>query len=127
MITPIYVAVLTAMLVFLIVDVVRLRNRFKVSLGESEHPELQRAVRIHGNFVETVPWAILLMFLIEYQDGNVFLLHAMGIAIVVGRILHRMALKSGTLKCRVAGMALTMTVFIIGAAYNLYLAHNFGV
>lgn len=127
MITPVYAALMTFILVYLAIGVIRLRRQYRVGTGDGGHDDLQRAIRAHGNFVETAPWGIFLIFLVEYQDGNVFLLHTLGLLLVTGRILHIQGIKSGTLGFRVAGMAITLTVFAIAALCNIYLAFTVGV
>ncbi len=127
MITPIYVCILTFFLVYLSMNVTRLRKQHHVGLGDGGHDDLQRAIRAHGNFIETAPWGIFLIFLVEYQDGNVFLLHALGILLVAARVLHFQGMKKGKLNLRVAGMVTTFTVFTLAALCNLYLALTVGV
>ncbi len=127
MITPIYAAILTFILIYLTLGVVKLRRHYKVSLGDGGHEDLQRAIRAHGNFIETALWGIFMIFLIEYQDGNVYVLHSLGIMLVTGRLLHLEAIKSGVLNMRVVGTAVTLAVFTISALYNLYLTFTFGV
>jgi len=96
-------------------------------LGDGGNADLIAAIRMHGNFIETAPWGLMLMFLIEYQDGNLFALHLLGILLVIGRVLHLYALKSSSIPMRVAGMMGTFAVFGLGALYNLYLAFTVGV
>lgn len=127
MITPIYAALLTFILIYLSLGVVKLRRHYKISLGDGGHEDLHRAIRAHGNFVETALWGLFMIFLVEYQDGNVYVLHTLGIFLVVGRVLHLEAIKSGTLNMRVAGTVSTIGVFAFAALYNLYLAFTVGV
>lgn len=127
MITPIYAALLTFILIFLILQVIKLRRKYSVGLGDGGHHDLTQAIRSHGNFVETAPWALLLMFLVEFQDGSLIALHIMGLTIVIGRCLHIYALKRSNLSFRVAGMVCTISVLALGALYNLFLAFTVGV
>lgn len=127
MITPIYAALLTFMLIFLIRNVIKTRTKNRIILGDGNNAEMIAAIRMHGNFVETAPWGLLLMFLIEYQDGNFFVLHFLGLTLLAGRVLHAYALKKSLLPIRVAGMMCTFAMFAIAALYNLYLAFTVGV
>lgn len=127
MITGLYAAILAIILCILIVRVVRLRFKNKTSLGDNGHPDLQTAIRVHGNFVETVPMALILMLCIE-MNGMAFwgsknlILHLMGITLVIARALHIYALSTppGYGTNRKVSMGLTMLVFITGAVFCLW-------
>lgn len=127
MITPIYATILTFMFIYLSMCVTGLRKKHHVGLGDGGHEDLIRAIRAHGNFVETAPWGIFMIFLIEYQDGNVYLLHTLGMLLVAARILHIHGMNSGRLRFRVAGMMTTFLVFGLAAIVNLFLAFTVGV
>ena len=47
--SPIYIGILTLLMIMLGMRVSMLRNKFKVSLVTGDRPELQRAVRVFGN------------------------------------------------------------------------------
>ncbi|MCC6597553.1 MAG: MAPEG family protein [Alphaproteobacteria bacterium] len=126
MISAFYAAILALMQVFLTVNVARLRWHYKVSLShESEDGELLRAARAHGNFVEIVPMALILLLLADFQSAPGWFLNALGLMLLIGRGLHAYAI----LRCphsagrpRIIGMILSLLVLIFGAALNLYLA-----
>ncbi|MDP2323808.1 MAG: MAPEG family protein, partial [Gammaproteobacteria bacterium] len=67
-ITAIYASVLAILYIVLSSRVARRRMKFQVGLGVGESRELERAVRIHGNFAEYVPLALLL--LVVYEIGG---------------------------------------------------------
>ena len=46
------------------------------------------AERVQGNFVENVPMALLLLYLVEVSGAPVMFVHVSGIALVVLRLLH---------------------------------------
>ena len=46
------------------------------------------AERVQGNFVENVPMALLLLYLVEVSGAPVVFVHVSGIALVVLRLLH---------------------------------------
>ncbi len=60
-----------------------------------------------GNWAEYVPLVLILMGLLEAQRTSLYLLHALGIALIVGRVLHAWGLSrsSGRSFGRAAGMA----------------------
>jgi len=122
-ITPVYAALLALFFVFLSVRVVLQRRDAKVALGDGGNRPLLRRLRVHGNFAEYVPLALILMLLCELQQAPGWLVNAIGLLLVVGRALHAAAVsrEPEPLPLRAAGMALTMSAIIIGAVANLAL------
>ena len=47
-----------------------------------------RMIRLHGNAVEYIPLALVLMAIYEITGGSHTLLHVAGIVLIVGRILQ---------------------------------------
>lgn len=122
-ITPIYAALLGLMLVVLAVRVIGVRRMKRVPLGDGGHPVLLGRIRAHGNFTEYAPMALLLMAFAEALGGPAWLIHALGIALLSGRLLHALAVSpvEQNLSLRVAGMSLTFTVILVAAAAILLL------
>jgi hypothetical protein len=82
-------------------------------------------MRGHANFAEYVPLILLMMALLEFQHVAAWELHAMGAALLLGRLLHGIAF-SFTQKWwfgRFFGTALTLLVLVASAiqcvAYGL--------
>ncbi len=113
-ITPIYAALLALLLVALAVNVVRGRRRAGVSLGDGGDELLTRRIRAHGNFVEYVPMALILMVMIEERGAEAAWVHGLNGALLLGRLMHAFALSSLTPRPfpRTGGMALTMLVIV---------------
>lgn len=89
MITGFYAGLLGLWLVFLILSVVALRRKYRVGLGDGGEKELSRAIRVHGNFTETVPLVLILMGAMEYAAALPPAgLHVYGAALVLSRVLH---------------------------------------
>ena len=81
------------------------------------------AIRAHGNFAEYVPLALLLMVMLEQGHTSVYVLHALGVVLLVARLIHGYTLSfSYSLKRRVIGMALTFTVLAVEILLCLNLA-----
>ena len=81
--TPLYAALLALLFVRLSLGVIRLRRSEKISLGDGGDGgdrKLMRAQRVHANFAEYVPFALILMALAEAQDASIWLVHGMGVA-----------------------------------------------
>jgi len=76
-----------------------------------------RVIRGHGNFAEYVPFILLLMALLELGHTSKYALHALGIALVLARLLHGYALSFTQFFRfgRFAGAALTFLVLLVSA------------
>ncbi|MDX1484099.1 MAG: MAPEG family protein [Alphaproteobacteria bacterium] len=119
--TATYGAVLALILVGLSVNVIRLRVRHRVSLGDGGVDPLRRAIRGQGNFSEYVPLTLILMLTLELLGQPAWLIHAAGGALLVGRIVHGVcfACFDRAMGLRRAGMALTFAAILIAALGNL--------
>jgi len=117
-VTPLYAGLLTLWFVLLSVRVVGLRQR-GIIFGDVG---VIRIVRAQANFAEYVPLALLMMGYLEVGRHSIYLLHALGVALVVARLMHGLALSFGwhTRFGRVAGAAITFFVLLIEAALCLY-------
>jgi uncharacterized protein len=72
-IVPFYASLLAAHYIFLSLRVVRMRRSNRVALGDANNLELQRAIRVHANFAEYVPFALLLVAFVEFQQSSALL------------------------------------------------------
>lgn len=93
-ITPIYAVPLALLALVLWVRVSSLRARLRVSIGDGGDPALHERIRQHGNFAETVPLVLILMGLAEAQGVAPVWLHAAGVLLLAGRILHPLGLRA---------------------------------
>ena len=112
-ITAFYAALLTPVLIFLTLRTVARRRSARVALGDGGDADLLRRIRRHGNFIEYTPFALILLGLAESLGTMAVILHAGGIALVAGRLLHAVALTQSNLRLRVAGMVLTLAALAI--------------
>jgi len=125
MVTLLYAGLLALMFVVMAWRVVQLRRSSRTSLGDGGHAELQRVVRGHGNFTEYVPLALLLLGLLELGRVSIYVLHALGLVLLVARILHAGAFSFGPghrFKWRVWGAGLTFAVLLVEGALCLAIA-----
>lgn len=120
MISSFYAAVLGIWVVWLSLRVVKLRRKKKIPLDHGDDQELKAAIRVHGNAVEYLPLAIILLILIELNGGNMIFIHIAGIALIAGRVLHFKALTENNIRYRVLGMQFTLFTIIGAAVLNLY-------
>lgn len=124
-ITLFYAGLAGLLLLGLSFQVVALRRRFSVGLGSGEHAELERVIRVHGNFCEYAPIALLLLLVLELSGalpGAV--LHALGIALILGRVLHAWGLSrtAGVSRGRFIGTLLTWLMLLAASLLAIGIA-----
>ena len=125
-ITALYAGLNGLILLVLAIRVARQRNRSQVGLGTGGDATLERAIRIHGNAVESIPIVLILLGLAEACGSKPWLLHGIGIALTLGRLFHTWGLSqtSGVSFGRVAGMSLTWLALAVGSVRALAYAIN---
>ena len=64
------------------------RAKAGISIGDGGDGELTRRMRRHANFVENVPLALILIAFLELRGVSGIALHALGVALVLGRAMH---------------------------------------
>ena len=126
-ITSVYLALSALWVLALLLRVVALRWRLRVGEGDGGHRDLAKAIRVHGNAIETLPLALLLMFAYELGGGSATLLHAAGVLLIAGRLAHAQGLSKtfGASAGRIAGTATVITVMAVLA--GLILAQHISV
>jgi uncharacterized membrane protein YecN with MAPEG domain len=127
-VTALYAALSALLLLLLAFRVVQARWKYKTSLGTGTEPGMERAVRVHANFVEYVPLALLLMGLAEANGAPAAGLHAAGAVLLASRVLHAWGLSkvSGRSFGRFYGTAGTWLTLLLLALGNLLLLAGFG-
>ena len=113
-----------ALFMWLSLQVVLRRRASRVGIGTGGDAGLARAVRVHGNFAEYVPLALLLLALLELCGLPAALAWGFGGALLLGRVLHALGLSRGGGYSfgRFWGTALTWLVFLLMALAGLWLA-----
>ena len=125
-VTPLYAALLALWFIVLSLRVISLRRSARVSLGDGGNPSLARAIRGHANFAEYVPLALLLLVILELSRFSIYLVHVLGVILVIARLVHGYAL-AFTAEWRLgrtAGAALTFIVIIVEALLCLYQSYR---
>ncbi|MDP6121656.1 MAG: MAPEG family protein [Rhodospirillales bacterium] len=107
-VTALYARVLALLMLVLAFNVIRGRYRAKVGLFDGGDERLGRTIRIHGNFIEYVPIALILKGLVEINGVPTWALHAWGIVIVASRLVHAHGLAGSSVasKGRTLGTAM---------------------
>ncbi|NUS37692.1 MAG: hypothetical protein HOQ02_01515 [Lysobacter sp.] len=123
-ITLLFTALHGLLLLVLLGRVSRLRHGRRVGFGDGGDPELARAIRVHGNFAEHVPFALLLLGLLELCGLPPAWLWTFGGALLLARLLHAAGLlrSSGASFGRFYGTALTRLVLLAMAISGLWRA-----
>src|SRR6185437_15882367 len=101
-VVPFYAAIFALIYIGLTIRVIALRNAKRVSLGSGGDPALERAIRIHANFIEYVPLALMLLTAMEMQHSSLYVLHILCLLLLIGRICHFLALSRETPSIRYA-------------------------
>ena len=116
-VTALYAALLAPLFVLLSVRVIGGRREARTALGDGGDPALLRRMRVHANFAEYAPFALLLLALAESLGTRTWLLHVIGAILLIGRLLHAAGVSRHPEipRLRVAGMALTFAAIGVGA------------
>ena len=93
-ITTLYTLPLVALWFPLWIRVSSARTKADCSIGDNGDKALLLTIRHHGNFIEWVPFVLVLMILAEAQGAGSAWLHAAGILLVIGRGAHPFGLKA---------------------------------
>ena len=119
-VTPTYAAILALIFVVLSFRTIRLRRKLRIGIGDDNNLTMKRAMRVHSNFAEYVPIALLLMFFAESTGTKPGMIHVLGVALIAGRCIHAYGVSQvdEKLAFRITGMTLTLTPIVI-ASTNL--------
>ena len=117
-----YAGLLALLFVGLSLRTLLMRRRLRIAVGDGGNPALLRAMRVHANFAEYVPLTLLLIALVEATAARPLYVHALGAAVLAGRIAHAVGVSriDEDYAYRVFGMAMTFTPLIAAALRLLY-------
>jgi uncharacterized membrane protein YecN with MAPEG domain len=90
--TALYAAILALIVVALGINVTVHRVKLQVSLGDGGNPQMLRMIRLHGNAIEYLPLALVLMALYELNGGWHWAINVVGIALIAGRLIQTLAM-----------------------------------
>ena len=114
MVTTLYAGILGLIYIGLTFYTVAGRLKHRVNLGTGNNENMEKRIRVHGNFVEYVPMALLLMLFAEVEGEAEIVIHVLGVLLVIGRLLHPVGilLQFGPSIGRTGGMVLTVMVMM---------------
>lgn len=117
-VTALYASLLACLFVLLSVRVIFMRRGARVALGDGGDAALQRRIRVHANFAEYAPFALLTLALAESLRTPAWALHPIGLALIAGRCAHAYGVSrpKEDFRIRVAGMGLTFAAILCSAA-----------
>ena len=124
-ITALYAGILTIFALVLSARAGGFRGKSGVSVlyGDPLNMELAERVRVHQNFLEYVPMAIIVMGLLEANGGNSTFLHIFGLVLIVARIAHAVGLKHDNMghPGRTIGAGGTALMSFVAAVYLVWM------
>ena len=88
LLTPYYASLLALIYVALSFNVIRLRMKLQISLGDGKDKQLRRAIRVHGNYAEYVPLTLIMIYFVEIQNQSLLLVHGLCSAFILARLAH---------------------------------------
>jgi uncharacterized membrane protein YecN with MAPEG domain len=105
-------------LIFLVLSILVVRGRVEeeVAIGSGGKPRLELKIRVHGNFAEYVPLALLLMALLEAAGYSATVLCLLGTVLTLGRLSHAIGLSRGAKPNAFRFMGTLATWIIIAAS-----------
>src|SRR5690349_1340667 len=122
-VVALYAAVNILILLVLAVLVMMGRRKHKIVLGDGANDQFTRALRAHANAAEYIPAGLVGLVLLALLDPAVptWLVHAAGISLTLGRILHGVGLHTGNINAgRAGGIVLTWLSYLLIAGGLLF-------
>lgn len=123
MLTAFYLSLLSLIYFKISVDTIKERIKNQISLGPGPNNEIAGYVSAHSNFQSYVPLIGILMYLYEMSElTSPLLIHALGLTVLSGRLLHYLGVKNSkapVFKFRKVGMHMTLWPLLILALLNL--------
>ena len=122
-VVPFYAALLVLLFIALSLRVIRLRRATRVPIGHAGEHRLERSARVHANFAEYVPLALILLGLLEQAGASRPALIAYGVLLVAFRVAHVIGIPmKAPNPFRVAGAAGTFGLLLVAGTYGLAMA-----
>ena len=123
-ITLLFASLNVLLMLVLLGRISRHRHGHDIGLGDGGDALLARKIRVHGNFIEHAPIALLLLALLELSGLSTPWLWGYGGALLLGRLLHAVGLSrtGGRSPGRLWGTALTWLTLLGMALSGLWLA-----
>lgn len=114
-ITSLYAVPLAFLFLVLSLRIIARRRTLRVGFGSAGDADLERRIRIHANFAEYTPLALLLLALAESARAPNLWLNVAGLLLLVGRYAHAIGLSRPSTDDigRIVGMAGSQSSILI--------------
>jgi uncharacterized membrane protein YecN with MAPEG domain len=96
-----------------------------VSVLDGGHADLTTAIRRHANWTEHVPFALLLIGLLELNGAGAGTLHGLGGVLLAARIAHPLGLNAQSPRNPLRGIGAGGTLLVTAAAAVMLLLKFF--
>lgn len=102
-------------------NVIRFRLTRKVGIGDGGDKDVKRAIRVHANFIEWVPFALLAIGMAELRGVSETTVGILGGVLLVSRLGHALGLSRsiGPSIGRTGGMTVMITVMLVATGLAL--------
>lgn len=127
MITGIYAGICGLLLGVLYVRISQRRLTTKIGVGSGGDAELEQRVRAYGNLVESAPFALVLLYLIEQTGLSSTYIHVFGAAFVFARLAHAQGMSTTTGRSAGRFYGSLGTVILLFVMSALLIARSIGV
>lgn len=97
--------------IWLMMRVGRVRTQEQVFVGDGGNERVIRRMRAHSNFIESAPFVLILLFLLEQALGSSLWLWAVGALYLIGRAVHALGM-DGLKAGRMAGTIITLLALL---------------
>ena len=107
---------------YLSLRVILYRKAHRIGVGTGGDEAMTRRVRVHANFAEYVPLALLLLALLELSGTAAVVLWTCGVLLLLARVVHAIGLggSAGYSAGRFGGTLLTFAVLLVMALAGMW-------
>ena len=119
-ITALWLAIFALFAAYLAFLPGKIRGTEGISVGDGGRPYLLVAMRKHGNFVEYVPYFMIMFAVLELNGASATLLHGLGLGMFASRVCHAVGLKEEVTPIRGVGAGGTFLLTLIAAGVLVY-------
>ena len=121
LVSALYAGLLALLFLHLSWRVIALRRKHGVSVGDGGERSVAKAMRVQANCVEYSTMGLILMIAAELQGAPGWAIHALGVSLFTGRVLHAFGFGSTPqiVPARVWGMLLTLGMILVAALANI--------
>jgi uncharacterized membrane protein YecN with MAPEG domain len=122
-----YAALCALILIGLSLYVILGRATMRVGIGDGGNPQMLLRMRMHANFVEYVPFALVLIYFVQLAGYSVWVVHILGISLVASRLAHVEGLRKSRNTSPGRFWGIVGTLLVILAAALLVALGAFGI